>query len=128
MARQRQQRSILRTSDIPLDESLAENAPLHSQRELAILRSEVAASGTTISELKLKLQQSDSELEQMGSQTAEMAEDLRRLQLRAAEVQKAAAGTSEVDVAISLPADVDLSSPDALANLSVCISFRQEGA
>ena len=60
MARQRQQRSILRTQDIPLDESLAENAPPHYERELAILRSEVAASGT-------KPQQSDSELEQMGS-------------------------------------------------------------
>ena len=78
---------MLRTAQLPLEESAA-NSPrgtrVDAGNELQILRAEVANSGATISKLQTQLKHSDAEMEQLGSQTARMAEELRLMQEKAA--------------------------------------------
>ena len=115
LARQRQQRSVLRTSNLPLDD--ASDLTAGSGSELQILRAEVASSGATITRLETQLKQSDAEMQQIGSQTARMAEELRLMQERAKGAQLAmeamapaptaaaaeAAGEGDMQVSISMP-------------------------
>ena len=78
LARQRQQRSKLRTSNVPLEEA-AEGAamtPGTVGSELQILRAEVAESGATITKLQTQLKQSDREMQEMGERTARIYKTL----------------------------------------------------
>ena len=56
LARQRQQRSMLRTAAIPADDAIETLMPATVGSELSILRAEVATSGQTISALKAQAQ------------------------------------------------------------------------
>ena len=126
LARQRQQRSMLRTSNLPLED--ASDATAGSGSELQILRAEVASSSRTISRLETQLKQSDAETQQLGSQTARMAEELRLMQERAKGAQLAmeamapaptAAAEGDMQVSISMPVD----STNPMDGISVHISI-----
>jgi hypothetical protein len=100
---------MLRTAQLPLEESAA-NSPRGTRadagNELQILRAEVANSGATISKLQTQLKQSDAEMEQLGSQTARMAEELRLMQEKAAALGAVAMKGADVPpmaVSIVLP-------------------------
>ena len=136
VARQRQERSILRTAQLPLDEagtsaSTSSRGMPDANSELQILRAEVANSGATISKLQSQLRQSDAEMEALGSQTARMAEELRKMQEIAAALgaskntvpSAADASTSAEPMAVSiaLPEDGSLD-----VSVRICISSRQE--
>ena len=89
MARNRQQRSMERTSGTLSNRSTASTssqdaakaADPAASRELKILRAEVAESGSTIARLKTQLAQSDAEMEAMGQHTARMSTELKAMQL-----------------------------------------------
>ena len=63
LARQRQQRSMQRTSNLPLEHATPATPVAGS--ELQILRAEVATSGETITRLHAQLRQSEAEMEEM---------------------------------------------------------------
>lgn len=109
LARQRQQRSKLRTSNVPLEEA-AEGAamtPGTVGSELQILRAEVAESGATITKLQTQLKQSDREMQEMGERTARMEAELRGLK---AEAEKASVAAAP---AAGAPAATDITDPIA---------------
>jgi hypothetical protein len=88
LARQRQQRSMLRTSAIPADaaDAIKSYAPPDAGQvnELKILRAEVAASGGTIARLRTQLRQSEAEMEAMGEHTLRLREQLEAMRQQAA--------------------------------------------
>ena len=145
LARQRQQRSMLRTSNLPLEDAAAADVtPSVAGSELQILRSEVAESGATISRLQTQLKQSEAEMEEIGSKTARMAEELRMMRERA-DAQLAAAAASggapasapaaapaaavdgPMSVSISLPDDPDTNPMDGIS-VHIKIATSPEGA
>ena len=84
LARQRQQRSQLRKSNLPLEEAAESGAASAAVAgELQLLRTEVANSGATIDRLQTQLKQSEAEMEEMGSKTARMQAELRLMRERA---------------------------------------------
>ena len=103
LARQRQQRSALRMAAPGGAEAAVTSAAVVG--ELSILRAEVAQSGTTISNLQTQLKQSEEEIEQMGQNTARMAEELRLLK----EQQAAAAGAPAASLPTPPPPDGPMS-------------------
>ena len=102
LARQRQQRSFLRTQALPFDGAEASATSASVGSELHILRNEVASSGQVITHLQTQLKQSEEEIEQMGQNTARMAEELRLLKEQQAEAEAAAATDGPMSVAIRL--------------------------
>ena len=116
LARQRQQRSMLRTSNMPdLAEPVDGAMPPVMGSELQILRAEVAESGDTISRLQTQLKQSEAEMEEMGSRTARMAEELRVMRERAeahAQQQGGHAPAPAADISDDGPMAVSISLPE----------------
>ena len=93
LARQRQQRSMLRTSNLPLEEAAENTTPVVAGSELQVLRTEVGNSDATIARLQTQLKQSEAEMAEMGSKTARLAEEL-RLMREQADAKLAAAASS----------------------------------
>ena len=132
LARQRQQRSKLRTSNVPLEEAAENTTPSSARGELQILRQEVANSGATISRLQTRLQESEAEMAELGSSTARMAEELRQMRARA-DAHQASGGPAvpPIDVADAAdaaeddgPMEVSICMDDMLANPMEGISVR----
>ena len=83
LARQRQHRSKLRTSNVPLEEAVENMTPSSARGELQILRQEVVDSGATITRLQNQLQESEAEMAEIGQNTARMTEELRQMRAKA---------------------------------------------
>ena len=131
LARQRQQRSKLRTSAVPLEDAaeLAAATPVMVGSELQILRAEVAESGATISKLQTQLRQSEEEMQEMGERTARMAEELRQMREQA-EAQLGGELAAGAGTAASPPSTADPIAELAKAGapLAVSITLPQGGA
>ena len=122
LARQRQQRSMLRTAALPMDSATEGSAtPAALGSELHILRAEVANSGATISRLQTQLKQSEEEMVVMGQETARMAEELRMLSARA-EAQRAA----DAAPAAAVPAPAADIRPSGDGPMSVAIQLGDD--
>ena len=118
LARQRQQRSMLRTSNLPLEEAAQQSTPGMAVTELQMLRTEVADSGATISRLQAQLKESEAEMEEMGSRTARMAAELAAMRERA-DVQQTSSAPAAAAVDVSdgdAPMQVSISMPENSAN------------
>ena len=123
VARQRQQRSMLRTSNLPLEEAAEQSTAPVVGSELQILRAEMVESGATISRLQTQLKQSDAEIEEMGSATARMAEELRQMQEKASAMTSPRRADGPMAVSISLPSNgTDVSVKISLADEPVAVS------
>lgn len=131
LARQRQQRSVLRTSNLPLDDAGPSAPSAVVGSELSILRAEVADSGQTISRLQTQLKQSEAEMEAMGQTTERLTEELRSMREQAAAATATApspAAALSVDgvaddapMSVSIDFDGDGTSAE---NLSVSVSIK----
>ena len=113
LARQRQQRSVLRTS---VDTETAGRAGAVGS-ELQILRAELTTSGHTVSALQQTLKESEADIEDLGQDTARLAVELKQMQ--ALVVQKQDAAPKPMAVSIDL---------DASGQLSVRVGVAEEGA
>ena len=123
VARQRQQRSMLRTSNLPLEEAAEQSTAPVVGSELQILRAEMVESGATINRLQTQLKQSDAEIEEMGSATARMAEELRQMQEKASAMTSPRRADGPMAVSISLPSNgTDVSVKISLADEPVAVS------
>lgn len=124
LSKQRQQRSMLRTSNLPLEEAAETTTPAVASSELHILREEMKTSDATISRLQTQLKDSEAEMEEMGSRTARLAEELRAMRERA-DVQLSAGAPAATDAAEDGPMQVSISLPEGstnpMENLSVSI-------
>ena len=115
LARQRQQRSMLRTSNLPLIEDGENRAPSSIGSEVQILRAEVAESGNTVAKLQTQLRQSEAEILEIGQNTSRMEAELRRMQDQVTQVQAPAQAPRAdheeppMEVKIDLGADGDVS-------------------
>ena len=113
LARQRQQRSMLRTAAFPVEVGEIAAASIAVVSELKILQTEVANSGKMISSLTAQLRKSDAEIEAMGQNTERMAAELRLLRAQQAaltDVQSAPASRAPTDIgpmAVSISIDDD---------------------
>jgi hypothetical protein len=130
LSRQRQERSKLRTSNLPLEEAADSGGNKEgagdAQSELKILRAEVAASDRTIQQLQSQLKQSEVETEEMGSRTARMATELRELRERADAQQggATAAPAAQGSGADGGPMQVSICMPENVENPLEGVSVR----
>ena len=112
LARQRQQRSMLRTAAFPVEVGEIAAASTAVVSELKILQTEVANSGRMISSLTAQLRKSDAEIEAMGQNTERMAAELRLLRAQQADLTNVqAAPASRTPTAIG-PMVVNVSIDD----------------
>ena len=117
LARQRQQRSMLRTSNLPLEEG-ENRAPSSVGSELQILRAEVGSQNCEISKLQGQLRLQEAEVLEIGQNTSRMEAELRQMQDRITQVQAPTQAPAQappaheeppMEVKIDLGADGDVS-------------------
>ena len=121
LARQRQQRSKLRTSNVPQDtgEQLTSAA---AAGELQVLRQEVNNSDATITRLQTQLKQSEAEMAEIGQNTARMAEELKAMREKA-DAKLSAPSVPDVTDADE-PMLVSINMPEGSTNPMEGISVR----